>query len=289
MRQGTGKRIDTAKKICNDSKEGDNWKLAIKKGWISVYKIMFVDDEPWAVVDMMHSIPWEETGFTVAGYWDKPTVAFEKIIAEQPEVVFTDIRMPTWDGFEMIRRCREAGSMSEFVILSSYSDFLFAKQAIKAAVLDYLLKPVNPVALKEVLEEIRVLLDERHSEKQVCTEDTKESAEGFDNILNYISQNHHLKLDLSHLADHFHFNKNYLCHLFKKHAKTTFISYLTQVRIDAAKILLRESTFYQEEIAARVGFNDQHYFNKVFKAECGCTPLQYRQGINTTAESIHNE
>lgn len=252
-----------------------------------MYKVMFVDDEPWAVIDIMHSTPWESTGFSVAGYWDKPTAALEEIVKGKPDLVFTDICMPVLDGFELIKRCREAGSQAEFIILSSYSDFLYAKQAIKSAVLDYCLKPVNPAVLLEILEEIRALLDERNAPiktmQNVQTDDSQHSS--FDDILEHIRENFQNKMLLSHLADHFHFNKNYICHLFKKHANTTFSNYLTQVRIESAKKLLRESALSQSEIAAQVGFADHYYFNRVFKAECGYTPSQYRHGKSKEALS----
>jgi len=246
-----------------------------------MYKVIFVDDEPWAIIDLMHSIPWESVGFSVAGYFDKPTEAINEILNLHPDIVFTDIRMPVWDGFELIKRCREAGSNAEFIILSSYSEFLLAKQAIKAAVLDYCLKPINPAVMLELLKEIRLILDDKHSDQFILSEEdsrqNNSQEEHFNTILLYIKENYHNKLVLSHLADHFHFNKNYLCHLFKKHTNTTFINYLTLLRIDAAKDLLRESTFTQREIAIKTGFSDSYYFNRVFKAECGCTPSQYRK------------
>ena len=242
-----------------------------------MYKVMFVDDEPWAIIDIMHSTPWEDTGFIMTGYWDKPTVAFQEIIKNKPDLIFTDIRMPVWDGFELIKKCREAGSESEFIILSSYSDFLYAKQAIKASVLDYCLKPVNPAILLELLEEIRSMFDDRHTAIQpIHIEDNQDTPVIFNEILIYMQENFHHKLALTHLAGHFHFNKNYICNLFKKHAKTTFITYLTQLRIEASKKLLENSSLSLGEIAKQVGFSDSYYFSRVFKAECGCSPSLYR-------------
>ena len=242
-----------------------------------MYKVMFVDDEPWAIIDIMHNTPWESTGFAMAGYWDKPTVALKEIIKSKPDLLFTGIRMPVWDGFELIKQCRESGSEAEFIVLSSYSDFVYAKQAIKAAVLDYCLKPVNPAVLLELLNEIKSVLDDKYSPNPVI-EDNQDLPELFNEILAYMQENYHRKLGLSHLAEHFHFNKNYICHLFKKHAKTTFIAYLTQLRIEAAKNLLENSKLSHGEISVQVGFTDAYYFSKVFKAECGYSPSKYRRG-----------
>ena len=257
-----------------------------------MYKVMFVDDEPWAVIDMIHSIPWKDKGFELSGYFDKPTQAFKEIMEHQPDIVFTDILMPVWDGFELIKQCRMAGSESEFIILSSYSDFPLAKQAIRSAVLDYCLKPVNPDAMADLLDEMRSLFDDRKIEqngiKQNAYDGHEEDATGadvlkqakthehFDAMLKFIEEHYHSRLVMTHLAEHFHYNKNYICYLFKKHGHTTFTTYLTNVRINEAKRLLRDGTLSQSDIAVKVGFRDYYYFNKVFKAECGITPLQYQ-------------
>ena len=254
-----------------------------------MYKVIFVDDEPWAVIDMIHSIPWKDTGFEVFGYYDKPTRAFEQILEHRPDLVFTDIRMPVWDGFELIKRCREAGSEAEFIILSSYSDFPLAKQAIRANVLDYCLKPVNPGVMMDLLDEMRSLLDDKGAEPSEIDEDVFKQAEAhehFNAMLDFIKENYHNKLSMSHLAEHFHYNKNYICHLFKKHANTTFNTYLTSVRIKEAKRLLRSGGLSQGDIAAMVGFRDYYYFNRVFKAECGITPFQYQ---NKRAKGDNND
>jgi YesN/AraC family two-component response regulator len=128
-----------------------------------MYKVLFVDDEPWVIIDILHSIPWARLGFEVIGHYENPREAKAVILETKPQLAFVDINMPVMNGFELIRQCREEGSESAFVILSAYSDFEFAKQAIKAAVLDYCLKPVNPVALIKTLEEIRKQLDEKEA------------------------------------------------------------------------------------------------------------------------------
>ena len=66
-----------------------------------MYKVIFVDDEPWAVVDMIHSIPWNDAGFFVSGYYDSPTQAFEKIIEQKPDLVFTERLIATSAGYQI--------------------------------------------------------------------------------------------------------------------------------------------------------------------------------------------
>jgi YesN/AraC family two-component response regulator len=253
-----------------------------------MYTVLFVDDEPWVIIDILHSIPWEKLGFEVIGHYDKPRKAKGVILAQKPHLVFVDINMPVMNGFELIRACREAGSDSAFVILSAYSDFEFAKQAIKAAVLDYCLKPVNPVAMIAVLEDIRAQLDERESVKKAEEAADRENAgvpplsnERFGHILQYVRSNFNTKLLLQEIADEFSLSKNYICFLFKKHTGGTFSNYITAQRIERSKELLETTELPLYAIAEDAGFMDSYYFNRVFKSACGVPPHKYRVMMKT--------
>lgn len=65
------------------------------------------------------------------------------------DLIFTDIKMPGMDGFQMLSQLDRKGRM--IVIVSGYADFSYAQQAIHFSVLDYVLKPVSAVKIKEVL------------------------------------------------------------------------------------------------------------------------------------------
>ncbi|MDR3173817.1 MAG: response regulator [Treponema sp.] len=248
-----------------------------------MYRVLFVDDEPWVIIDILHSIPWGKLGFEVIGHYDKPREAKEAILAQKPHLVFVDINMPVMNGFELIRACREGGCDSAFVILSAYSDFEFAKQAIKAAVLDYCLKPVNPVSMIAVLDDIRKQLDERESVKKAEEAAEQEilgvpavSNERFDQILKYVTSNFNTKLLLQEIADEFGFSKNYICFLFKKYTGHTFSNYVTAMRIEKSKELLKTTKLPLYVIAENTGFMDYYYFSRVFKSVCGMPPHKYR-------------
>ncbi len=66
------------------------------------------------------------------------------------DVIFTDIKMPGMDGFELLQSLDRKGM--QIVIVSGYADFSYAQQAIKCSVLEYVLKPVNPAKIKSVLQ-----------------------------------------------------------------------------------------------------------------------------------------
>ncbi len=84
-------------------------------------------------------------------------------------------------------------------------------------------------------------------------------------------------ITLAGLAKLYHYNEKYLGALFKKQLGVSFHDYLNQRRLRHARILLEGSRDSILDIAARSGFNNVTYFNRVFKASYGITPSQYRQ------------
>ena len=74
---------------------------------------------------------------------------------------------------------------------------------------------------------------------------------------------------------------SYMSLLFKKHKETTFVKYLTSVRIEKAKELLKLTGDRIVEIAGQCGFNDVYYFSHCFKKYMGLSPKKYREEKNT--------
>ncbi|MEG2653868.1 MAG: helix-turn-helix domain-containing protein, partial [Ruthenibacterium sp.] len=83
-------------------------------------------------------------------------------------------------------------------------------------------------------------------------------------------------LSLNTIRDVFAISVSYFSAIFKAGTGYTFVEYLTQVRIEKAKELLKLTEKRTSEIAAEVGFADPHYFSVTFKRVTGLTPREYR-------------
>lgn len=80
---------------------------------------------------------------------------------KRPDLVFVDIRMPLCDGLEVIRVANRRSPGIQWVIVSGYTEFEYAKKAVRLGVIDYLVKPVEPVDLVRILETAKATLEAR--------------------------------------------------------------------------------------------------------------------------------
>lgn len=93
----------------------------------------------------------------------------------------------------------------------------------------------------------------------------------------YLHEHYREDISLDQLADYLHFNSSYTSDLFKRIFGKPFVSYLTAMRVEMAKVLLDSGKFKTYEVAERVGYQDEKYFFKTFKKVTGFTPKEYRK------------
>ncbi|MDO4272369.1 MAG: response regulator [Eubacteriales bacterium] len=83
-------------------------------------------------------------------------------------------------------------------------------------------------------------------------------------------------LKVSEIAQHLNISESRISVIFKEDTGKTLIQYLTAVRIDQVKQLLKTTDLKIYEIAEEVGYNNSQYLSNVFYKETGCFPLEYR-------------
>lgn len=93
----------------------------------------------------------------------------------------------------------------------------------------------------------------------------------------FMKKNLNKPLTLGDVADNVHISKSYLSSLLAKHAKYSFPELLTEMRIDHAKTLLKDTNCSILDISYKCGFNSQSYFCTTFKKIVGITPTVFRE------------
>lgn len=92
----------------------------------------------------------------------------------------------------------------------------------------------------------------------------------------FIENHYNENITLSKMANITYVNPNYFCEVFKSQTSENFVDYLTRVRIEKAKILLKDIRMKTYEVSQRVGYESSEYFSKVFKKVVGVTPSEFR-------------
>lgn len=118
-------------------------------------KVYLVDDEIWALKELLSCIDWAESGFEICGSSTSPVKAIEEINTLRPDLVLSDVSMREMDGLELAERIHGMDSRILVCFISAYDDFGFVKKAIGLSAVDYLLKPIDVDELKAVLKKIK--------------------------------------------------------------------------------------------------------------------------------------
>jgi two-component system response regulator YesN len=104
-------------------------------------KLLIADDEPLVQAGIKSMLNWEDYNINIIGTAMNGAVAYDMIKEHTPEIVITDIKMPVMSGLELAKKCYEDQiSLPVFIILTSYEEFQFVKEAITYQVVDYLVK-----------------------------------------------------------------------------------------------------------------------------------------------------
>lgn len=118
-------------------------------------KVLIVDDDALVRMFLRQIIPWEDEGYTVAGDARDGEEALELAGQTQPDLVLSDVSMPTMDGVELVRRLRAEGFEGGMIMLSCHDDFEYVKNAMQLGADEYLLKNhLSPDALRAALEAV---------------------------------------------------------------------------------------------------------------------------------------
>ncbi|WP_438431280.1 response regulator transcription factor [Gorillibacterium sp. sgz500922] len=131
-----------------------------------MWKIAIVDDERQVLQGMKRAIPWEELEAEWAGEAMNGADGLEMIRSACPDIVITDIYMPVMNGLEMMEQLRKDGFPGKIIILSGYSDFEHARQALRFQVSDYVSKPISIPTLTAILTKVIQELAEEEDKRK---------------------------------------------------------------------------------------------------------------------------
>ncbi|MDZ4993777.1 response regulator [Clostridium perfringens] len=202
-----------------------------------------------------------------------------------PDVIIMDIKMPGINGIKALELIKKENPNKKIIMLTAYDDFEFIHKVLVLGGSDYILKPIKPDKITEIVNSI---IDKIENNKglvenkdynlknisEVCFED-KEDIIG--KVSKYIDDNMDKMLKLEELASICNLSPGYFSRVFKKETGKTVITYINEKKVEKAKKLLKESKEPIINISLDLGFDDCGYFIRVFKKITGLTPKAFRE------------
>lgn len=187
------------------------------------------------------------------------------------DILFTDICMPESDGVFLMDWVHKRYPDIIIIVISGYQNFDYILQAMRNGAIDYLLKPIDPEKLRQVIQKAIERIDNASSDKQIYDLET------FDQIKAYLDKNYTMDISLETIAQKFGFNASYLSRRFKQKYGMGMIDYITRLRMQKAKEILVTTNLNIYNVSAQLGYKDEKYFSRVFTKETGLSPNQYRK------------
>lgn len=251
-----------------------------------MYKLLIVDDEPQILEGMKRTLDWESYGFGQIETSETYEDAISKAVEFYPDLAIFDVCIGKDRGYDAIHKLNELGLPSKYIIMSGYSEFKYAQEAIRCGVKDYLLKPVERTKLQSVVE--KIIVEDLHGtlEGMHCDDMNKDPVLGVDydslskltkRILLMVKAEYAQNMTLKSVAERFRMNGTYLGQLFLKETQMKFSEYLMAYRMLRARERILSTDEKIASIAISVGYPNLNYFYTHFHSYFGKSPSDLRK------------
>ncbi|MDF2653261.1 MAG: two component transcriptional regulator, AraC family [Paenibacillus sp.] len=118
------------------------------------WKVLIADDESIIREGILSSVNWQQLGLEVVAEAEDGEEALELARKHSVHILLVDLNMPIMNGMSLIKHMREELPDCKIIIITGHDEFTYAQAAIRMNVDDYILKPVNPAQLADVLTKI---------------------------------------------------------------------------------------------------------------------------------------
>lgn len=265
-----------------------------------MYSVLIIDSDEKSADFLEKTVRWKSLRCKVIGRVENALEVGMKIRKLQPDIIITEILMPSFNGLEMIERLNKQKCKSNYIITTSWEKFEYAQKAIQLGVSGYLLKPIKTdememcisKILSETCSDISLIKGyEVKDEKELILDKIQEQYMEYSLVirvaLNYIDRHLYSELSLTVLCDEVSLSIAYFSRLFKKEVGVGFSDYVTMVKMNRARKLLCNPHSKIYEVAEMLGYRDYTYFFQVFKKQFGYSPSEIKKNvINKNSDNI---
>ncbi|WP_066310813.1 response regulator [Bacillus sp. FJAT-29814] len=263
-----------------------------------MYKLLIVDDEMLERQALRMIVSTKLKNIEIIGEAENGRKAIQLANQFAPNIIIMDIKMPGITGIEAVKVIKDQQPDIKVIMLSAFDKFEYARQVMQQGVKEYLLKPARKdelvAAVERVISELN--MERREKEEQenlrknlrlaISPSENEEVAwdlyyddKKMKKIKDFIEENFTKTISLEDAAEYVGISPFYLSKLFKEKFSVNFIDYITQLRVNKAKDLMKNPESSLKEICFNVGYKDPNYFSRVFKKTTGYSPSEYRKRL----------
>ncbi|WP_078552900.1 response regulator [Bacillus alkalicellulosilyticus] len=163
-------------------------------------KAIIIDDEKHVREGLMLLAEWDSYGIDTIIEASDGEEAVSLITEHQPEIIFTDMRMPKRDGISVLKWIHSSNLNCKTIVVSGYDDFQYMRNAIAFGSFDYILKPIQPHVLHDTLQRAVKEWNEQRNHQLTNMENRRVINEVKPLYLDYLLTNEMDKAKLSNRA-----------------------------------------------------------------------------------------
>lgn len=180
---------------------------------------------------------------------------------------------------EWVKPSDFAGSMDDFFkeAQKTYRNVLTEEQENVKRLQAYYAYPALVVWQAEFMEWLLALHEQINSRF-----DSNKNQQKIKQAIDYIQENYDRDLNMAVVSNHISMNYSLFSYLFKEYTGSNFVNYLKGIRMEEAKRLLAETDMRIIEISAKIGYDNEKHFMKIFKTSCGVSPSEYRKNAQNS-------
>ena len=255
---------------------------------------MIVDDEPRIVEGIQKLLNWEDYDIGQVITATDGEEALRKAMEYRPNIGIFDVCIGPVKGYELIETLNRFALPAEYIMVSGYDEFEFARKAIQAGAKDYLLKPVGRAELGRAVAKI-VTEDFHGNIRSVPADESSVDPvlrlpyASFSNLIGrvllLIRVEYSRNVNLRVIAEKFKMNSNYLGQMFLKETHLKFSEYLMAYRMIRARKAIEGTTEKIYNIAREVGYSNTNYFHQHFRSYFGVSPSDLRNPGESAGET----
>lgn len=236
-----------------------------------IKKIMVIDDDV-PILMSMRSFPWKKYHCQYIGDATDGKEALSLLDAFRPDIIFLDIVMPKMKGLEFLKIAKKKRPNTLFIIHSAYSDFEYAREAIRTGAYDYISK--GEMTDEEFGDYLIKIIGKEHFKVSNKNEESYRYEVQF--IIDETNNRFMEGISLEILASELGLSPNYLGYIFFKETGKHFKDYLNSIRMERAYTLLKNTPLKVFEVSEQIGFKNTQYFVTAFSKYFGITPGQLK-------------